>query len=199
MKTRNKALVLTLCAVLLVVATVMGTLAYLTAETGPVTNTFTVGQVALTLDEAPVNEYGEEVEGARRTQNTYKLIPGNTYKKDPTVHVTGNSEDSWIFVKVTNGINALEATGNTTIAAQITANGWEPVEGTTGVFYRDYTKQAADKDYVVFSNFKIADNANTKAEWTNAGEVTVIAYAVQKANVASAKEAWDLVKPTPAP
>ena len=51
MKTRNKALVLTLCAVLLVVATVMGTLAYLTAETGPVTNTFTVGKVDIELKE----------------------------------------------------------------------------------------------------------------------------------------------------
>ena len=54
MKTRSKALVLTLCAVLLVVATVMGTMAYLTS-TDTVTNTFTVGKVAITLDEAKVN------------------------------------------------------------------------------------------------------------------------------------------------
>lgn len=198
MKTRNKALVLTLCAVLLVVATVMGTLAYLTAETQEITNTFTVGQVALTLDEAPVNEYGEEVDGARRAQNAYKLIPGNSYKKDPTVHVTGNSENSWILVKVTNGISALEAADNT-IASQITAKGWLPVDGTNDVFYQEYTKQATDKDYVVFESFKIANDANTKEAWANPGVVTVIAYAVQKANVATAKEAWDLVKPTVTP
>lgn len=167
----------------------------LTDTTEEVKNTFTVGQVALTLDEAPVNEYGEVVDGARRVQNAYKLIPGNTYVKDPTVHVTGNSEDSWIFVKVTNGISALEAADNT-IASQITAYGWKPVDGTTGVFYQEYTKQEAPKDYVVFENFKIAGNANASATWANAGDVTVTAYAVQKANVATAKEAWDLVKPT---
>lgn len=194
MKTRNKALVLTLCAVLLVVATVMGTLAYLTAQTETITNTFTVGQVALTLDEAPVNKYGVVQQGDRVTRNEYMLIPGNTYAKDPTVHVTGGSEDSWILVKVTNGISALEATDNT-IAAQIIAKGWKRVDGTTDVFYQEYIKQEANKDYVVFQNFKIADDANTKAEWANAGEVTVIAYAVQKANVDSAKDAWAKVNP----
>lgn len=44
MKTRSKALLLTLCAVLLVAASVLGTMAYLTS-TDEVTNTFTVGQV----------------------------------------------------------------------------------------------------------------------------------------------------------
>ena len=41
MKTRSKALLLTLCAVLLVAASVLGTMAYLTS-TDEVTNTFTV-------------------------------------------------------------------------------------------------------------------------------------------------------------
>lgn len=101
MKTRSKALLLTLCAVLLVAASVMGTMAYLTS-TDKVENTFTVGNVKITLDEAKVNTDGTPVEGADRVKaNEYKLMPGHTYTKDPTVTVIKGSESSYIRMKVT--------------------------------------------------------------------------------------------------
>ena len=203
MKTRNKALVLTLCAVLLVVATVMGTLAYLTAQTDTITNTFTVGKVALTLDEVKVDAYGNpDTPVARVKGNAYKLIPGHTYTKDPTVHVEANSENSWIFVKVENGIAALEATtvagenGYKAIANQITANHWTKLDGVDGVdnvYYKEYTSKSTDEDMKVFETFKIADDASTKTEWNSVGQntnVTVTAYAVQKDGFDSVKAAW---------
>ena len=55
---KSKVLVMTLCAVLLVATTVLGTLAYLT-DRESVTNTFTVGQVDITVDEADVNVNGQ--------------------------------------------------------------------------------------------------------------------------------------------
>ena len=101
MKTKSKALLLTLCAVLLVAASVLGTMAYLTS-TDTVTNTFTVGKVEIKLDEAKVNADGIPVEGAARvTANSYKLMPGNTYTKDPTVTVKAGSEESYVRMKVT--------------------------------------------------------------------------------------------------
>ena len=101
MKTRSKALLLTLCAVLLVAASVLGTMAYLTS-TDSVENTFTVGSVAITLDEAKVDENGTPVEGAARVKsNEYKLMPGHTYTKDPTVTVEKGSESSYVRMKVT--------------------------------------------------------------------------------------------------
>ena len=101
MKTRSKALLLTLCAVLLVAASVLGTMAYLTS-TDSVENTFTVGSVAITLDEAEVDENGTPVEGAARVKsNEYKLMPGHTYTKDPTVTVEKGSESSYVRMKVT--------------------------------------------------------------------------------------------------
>ena len=101
MKTRSKALLLTLCAVLLVAASVMGTMAYLTSS-DEVNNTFTVGNVKITLDEAKVNTDGTPVEGADRVKaNEYKLMPGHTYTKDPTVTVIKGSESSYIRLKVT--------------------------------------------------------------------------------------------------
>ena len=101
MKTKSKALLLTLCAVLLVAASVMGTMAYLTS-TDKVENTFTVGNVTITLDEAKVNTDGTPVTPAERVKaNEYKLLPGHTYTKDPTVTVKAVSESSYVRMKVT--------------------------------------------------------------------------------------------------
>ena len=201
MKTRNKALVLTLCAVLLVVATVMGTMAYLTS-TDSVTNTFTVGKVALTLDEAKVNSDGTPVADANRVRaNEYKLIPGHSYTKDPIVHVTAGSENSYIFVKVENGIANYEAATETAeggyknIAAQIAANSWTALTGVDNVYYKEYTSKTTQENLVVFENFKIADNANAADTWNDITaentKITVTAYAVQKDGFANAKAAWD--------
>ena len=97
----KKSIALVMMAVLLVAASVMGTLAYLTS-TDSVTNTFTVGKVKITLDEAKVMEDGKPVEGAARVKaNSYKLLPGHTYTKDPMVTVLKGSEPSYIKMTVT--------------------------------------------------------------------------------------------------
>lgn len=111
MKTKKKALLMTLSAVLLVTVSVFGTMAYLT-DNDTVTNTFTVGNVKLELDEANVNTDGTYVTNhdSRVKENSYHLIPGHTYIKDPTVTVKANSEDAYVrmFVKV-EGIDQLKA------------------------------------------------------------------------------------------
>ena len=101
MKTRRNALLLSFCAVLLVVASVFGTVAYMTSK-DEAKNTFTVGKVAINLDEAKVTEDGKPVEGADRVkENSYKLVPGLTYTKDPMVTVLDGSEASYVRMKVT--------------------------------------------------------------------------------------------------
>lgn len=201
MKTKSKALLLSLCAVLLIAASVLGTMAYLTS-TDEVKNTFTVGQVKITLDEAKVDENGKPVEGAARVKaNSYKLLPGHTYTKDPTIHVDAVSEDSWIFVKVENGIAAFEAATSTeengykSISGQITANGWTALNGVANVYYKPYTKSDTGSDLIVFSNFKIADTANDVQGWaTLNATVNITAYAVQKDGFATAEAAWAAFK-----
>ena len=193
MKTKRKALLLTFCAVLLVVASVLGTIAYLTSQ-DEVKNTFTVGQVAIKLDEAKVNPDGTPVANADRVKaNSYKLLPGHEYTKDPTVHVNAVSEDSWILVKVENGIAAYEA--NTTdykqIADQITENGWTALDGVANVYYKSYAQNAAGADLVVFKNFKVSDTANTVDGWANITEKVIVnAYAIQADGFETAEEAW---------
>ncbi len=95
-----KAVLLSVCVCLLVFATVMGTVSYL-ADVDQVVNTFTVGNVKITLDEADVNELGEVISSQRVKENEYHLIPGGVYVKDPTLTVKKGSEASYIRMLVT--------------------------------------------------------------------------------------------------
>ena len=203
MKTKTKALAVSLCAILLVVASVMGTMAYLTS-TDKVENTFTVGNVQITLDEADVDTDGTPVEGAERVKkNEYHLMPGHTYTKDPTVHFAAGSEASYLFVKVENGIKDIIDT-TTNIENQITTNGWTKLDGVDNVYYKTVVANNSDKaiDHVVFGSFKIKDDVNgeelakynteknSKGEITNGKQITVTAYAVQQDGFEDAKDAW---------
>ena len=99
---KKKILVACLCVALAVLTIAGTTLAYLTSK-DTVTNTFTVGNVQIKLDEAKVDEMGkiDPTANARVQANTYKLIPGHTYTKDPTIHVDEKSENCFIRAKVT--------------------------------------------------------------------------------------------------
>lgn len=98
---KSKILITVFCAVLLVTVSVLGTLAYLTSQ-DEVVNTFTVGKVKISLDEAAVNADGTEIAGADRVkENNYHLIPGQTYVKDPTLTVKAKSEASYVRMLLT--------------------------------------------------------------------------------------------------
>ena len=200
MKTKRKTLLLAFNALLLVAVSVMGTLAYLTATSGEVKNTFTVGSVDLTLDEIDVDEYGVASIGAERVlANEYKLIPGHTYTKDPVVHVTAGSEESYVFIKVLNGLTEIEA--ETTIASQMSTNRWTPVAGSEGVYKYEVTVDAREnmKNLPVFGDFTISETATAEVleEYADA-EITITAYAVQ-ADGLTAAEAYGVLFPATTP
>ena len=186
MKTRTKVLGLMMAAVLLVSATIFGTMAYLT-DKDTVTNTFTVGNVAITLDEAEVNPDGTKKNENRVTANTYHLLPGHEYIKDPTIKVASGSEDCWLFVKVENGISAIEDSSNT-IAKQLGTNGWAPVAEGSNVYCRTTTNKAND-EVTVFENFKVSGTADISG-YANA-QIIVTAYAVQADGFDTAVAAWE--------
>lgn len=185
----KKKLMTVLALVLVIAMSVAGTYAYLTSRDS-VTNTFTVGNVSITLDELDTDNDANESDNVtvndkvRDKANAYKLMPGITYTKDPTVHVDPASENCYVFVKVENGIADYEAEGNTTIAKQIENNGWTKLDGVANVYYQVYTKDQPSKDLVVFNNFKVSDTANTVDGWSSINTtnttIVVTAYAVQK-------------------
>lgn len=194
MKTAKKALGLMLVAVLLVTATIFGTMAYLT-DKDEVTNTFTVGSVDISLDEAPVGADGKATTGNRVQKNDYKLMPGHVYDKDPIVHFQPKSEASWLFIEVTNEIADIESKANDykSIATQITDNGWTALDGVTGVYYQKVgaNNSGSAVDYKVFQGFTVDGSVNgTTLDNYNNKTVKVTAYAVQADGFDSATAAW---------
>ena len=106
---KKKTIALLLVLVMIFGISVGGTIAYLT-DKETVTNTFTVGDVQIKLDEAKVDETGTKIDNNgdkviddkdRVTSNDYKLLPGMSYTKDPAVTVLEGSEESYIRMIVT--------------------------------------------------------------------------------------------------
>lgn len=190
----KKKLMTVLALVLVIAMSVAGTYAYLTSHDS-VTNTFTVGKVAITLDEAKVDVDGKIIPNENRVhENSYKLMPGHTYVKDPTVVVTGGSENCWLFVKVENGVVAYEKEGDTTIAKQIEKNGWTALDNNPGVYYKSVTKSNDAQTFVVFKDFTISDNADGVNGWSAVTaantNITVTAYAIQADGFETPAAAW---------
>ena len=106
--TKKRFVAILLCVTLVALAAIGATFAYLT-DSKTVNNTFTMGNVKITLDESKVDESGKVVEGADRvTANSYGIYPGLVVTKDPTVHNTGkNGAYVRAVVTIENGMNWL--------------------------------------------------------------------------------------------
>ena len=186
-----KTLGIIACAVLLIGGSIAGTYAYLTS-TATTQNTFTVGNVTITMDETAVDAYGEAIDGAARTTTQaepYKLIPGRTYIKDPIIHVDADSEACWLFVKIEDGISGIQDTK--TIATQLADNGWIALgNGTVGVYYHQDIAQAG-ANVTVFEYFKVLGTVANNALTACAGQsIVVTAYAIQADGFGTAYDAW---------
>ena len=175
----KKKLVSVLAIVLVIAMSVAGTYAYLTSR-DQVVNTFTVGNVKITMDETDVDNSTEDA--ARDTRNAYKLLPGHTYTKDPIIHVDADSENCYLFVKVENKIADIE--GTNTVAVQMARNGWVAVEGKYDVYAytvdNALTAVEAGANVDVFETLTIGDSVtnNDLAKYANK-TITVTAYAIQ--------------------
>lgn len=103
MKLKSKIILICALAVTMILISVGGTLAYITSQDSTV-NTFTVGKISLTLDEAAVDDYGQAIPGANRVKNRegdIKLIPSQRIDKDPTVTVKKGSEPAYVRMILT--------------------------------------------------------------------------------------------------
>lgn len=205
----KKKLMTVLALVLVIAMSVAGTYAYLTS-TDEVVNTFTVGNVAITLDEAKANADGTLVANADRVKaNNYKLLPGHNYNKDPMVTVLKGSESSYVKMTVTFTKAAeLDAIFAPT-GADMTSifNGYD----STNWIYKGNTKNADNtrtyefwyKETVAAPNGDVALDAlfdsitvpgnitNTQLATIEGMTITVNAYAIQADGFANADAAWE--------
>ena len=103
--TKKRFVAILLCVTLVALAAIGATFAYLT-DTKTVNNTFTMGNVAIKLDETNVND----PTGDRVTSNAYSVYPGAVVTKDPIVHNTGkNAAYIRATVNVSNWMNLCAA------------------------------------------------------------------------------------------
>lgn len=123
----RRILLLLACAVLLVSLSVGATLAYLTSTTGTVTNTFTVGNVNIKLDEEVVDEYGQGKGTRQESGNKYNLVPGHVYTKDPTVTVLSKSEACFVrmIVTINNYDKLVAAYGREVMPQELVNDTWD--------------------------------------------------------------------------
>lgn len=179
-----KTFVAMLALVLVIGCAVGGTVAWLTAQTGPVVNTFTTSDIKVELKE--------------NTGPEYKMIPGYTISKDPTATVLTGSEECYLFVKLEKSQNFDD------YMTYEMADGWTKLDGVTDtVYYRvvDGTTNQIGTPYSVLKD----DKVTVKGEVTKAmmdglttetlPKLTVTAYASQLYKNAnekfSASDAWN--------
>ena len=171
MKKKTFALLLSLVLVFGVIAG--GTLAWLTAKSDTVTNTFTTSDIKVELTE---------------TNETYKMIPGYKIHKDPAAKVLAGSEECYLFVKLeksANFDNYLEFTP---------ASGWEQLKTdkdgnaiTDLIYYRKVLSADIGTAYSVLANDQVTVKTTVTKEMMNAIDngtvanptLTIPAYASQ--------------------
>ncbi len=174
---KRKSLVLILAAVVLVLASVGGTLAYLTATTSSLTNTFTVGNIGLTVDETSWTDGS-------------KIVPGATIPKNPTVHPSG-TEESWVYLKV-----EIPAQIKTVMEQPVLGAGWS-YDSTLDLYYYANKVSASSTVPALFENIVIkttADNTAIAAIGSAADKtIDITAYAIQASAGSNALAAWDTV------
>ena len=183
---KKKGLAMVLALVLLAVCAVSGTLAWLTAKSDVVTNTFAASDIKVELKET--------------TGKEYKMIPGYTIRKDPKATVLAGSDECFLFVKLDKSDNF------DTFLTYEMAGGWTLVPGETNVYYRKVQTADIGTAYSVLKG----DQVTVKGEVTKAmmnglttetlPKLTVTAYASQLHKNATteftAAEAWENVNPT---
>lgn len=181
------ALILALCGI------IGGTVAWLIADTEPVVNTFTYGDINITLEETDTNKDGDN----NLNTNNYPMIPGKPIEKDPKVTFKANSENAWLFVKV-------EKTENfDSFMTYEIEDGWTALDGVDGVYYRSVDKADTDAEFYVIKDNTVNVKSEVTKEMLNAldangksnyPKLTVTAYAVQRDNnITTAADAWSKI------
>lgn len=174
---KKKIVICALSIAVIICCAVGGTFAWLTTQTGEVRNTFTIGNIDITLAE---------------TTSDFKMIPGETIAKDPVVTVKANSEACWLFVKVTESDNLDD------FITYTVDSGWTALTGVSGVYYREVAATTADTSFDVLTGNAVTVKDTVTKEMMDAikkGDATAPtltfkAYAVQKAGSATAADAW---------
>lgn len=190
-----------LALVLVLGCAVGGTIAWLTATSDTVTNTFAVGDINITLTETFNTDTNND--GTNDAWQA-KLIPGYGYAKDPKVSVVAGSEDCYLFVKFEEKNSpSTYLTYTSTLTA---ANGWTQGDGINipvNVWYRTVMAGDTTRLWELLSDNTISVKDTVTKDNMPATDATpelvYTAYASQLYKSAgtefTAAEAWAVLNP----
>ena len=190
-KLSKKGWIALIAATVMLMGIVGGTIAWLVDKTDAVVNTFTYGDINIELKETDTND-GDN----NPLTNEYKMMPGQEIEKDPVLTVKKGSEDCWLFVKLEKSDDAKFDDFMTFTVAE----GWTALDGADGVYYREVAAtDVADDDlsFGIIKDNKVSvwdtvtkEDLNQLTENNKYPKLTVTGYAVQKAGMATAADAW---------
>ena len=131
---KKKSIALVVALALVVVCIIGGTLAWLTATTGEIKNTFTTSDINIKLEEHMYDPATDALTENTTTSgvDNYKMIPGWTIPKDPQATVSAGSEKCYLFVKVEKSQNF-----DSYMTFSIDSSAWTELDKTNypGVYY----------------------------------------------------------------
>ena len=192
---RWKPLVLVLTLVLVVGCVAGGSLAWLTDRAGPISNTFTIGNIQFGANDTPSTVSTENI--------TY--VPGQMIERDVTFTVAQGSEPSYLFIRIQEVNNTAEGLNGKVVQYDVN-NGLTAVPGHDGYYYMAVGTPAEDKSISVFANNQFTVNPDlTKAIIDGTGfqspTISATAAAVQKENIPDKNDdgnidyldAWELL------
>ncbi len=116
---KKRITLISLAVVALILVGLLSSLAFLT-DKKDVTNTFTVGNIEIELEEPDYDVNGDG----------QKLLPGTVIDKDPTVTLLEGSEDAYIFMQIVPEGNIMDFLNAITVD---TAN-WVAVTGAENLY-----------------------------------------------------------------
>lgn len=202
---KNKYILILIAVAFVSVLSVLGTNAYLMAEVSN-TNGYSVGNVKIVLNESNVDEYGVVIDDKRVDNNSYHLMPGYTYVKDPIITLKKNSVDSYIRVLITvNRKEALKDIYGNDFKLEDIYNDW----GENWIYFNEinidddqityeyrykFIENGLNSDNSlepIFKSFTIPkETTSEQLENLSGFDVNIVGYAIQAEGFKSEEEAW---------
>lgn len=189
---KTKSIIITSAVVIVLIAIVGATVAWLTSKTNLLKNAFTYGDIEISIIESDTNDGDEDI-----NTNSYEMLPGKEITKDTKVLVKAGSEDCWLFVKLVK-----ENDFDEYMVYSLETN-WTLVEGQNNVYYTKVDKSDTDQVFNIMKDNKITVKPElTQTDINHITEDTyptleIKAYAVQRNEnmdvINSPKDAWELV------
>ena len=202
---KNRYILILIGVAIISIFSTVATNAYLMKEVSNI-NGYSIGNVKITLDESNVDELGVIIDENRVESNSYHLMPGYTYIKDPTITIKNKSVDSYVRVLITiNKKDVLNEIYGSDFKLEDIYSGWgdnwsyfkETDNGDERTYEYRYNlvvngENGDNRLEPIFESFTIPkETTSEQLEKLKGLEVRIIGYGIQTEGFTNAEAAWE--------